>query len=119
MSISAPQESLRTRSADFFETCLGFFYPNICQICGKGRAMAREGYVCADCWSGPKGVNFIVPPFCDKCGLPFEGSITNEFVCGNCRDQVLHFRRARAAVKLKDVVQQTVHHFKYKQSALV
>jgi competence protein ComFC len=116
MSLSAPGEDPINRVADFFETLLGFFYPHICQICAEGVATAREGFVCADCWSGPRGVHFIVPPFCEKCGLPFEGSITTEFTCGNCRDQTLHFRRARAAVKLGDVVQETVHKFKYNKA---
>lgn len=100
----------------FAERLLGLFYPNTCQICEKGSATANEGFVCANCWSGPHGVHFVVPPFCDKCGLPFEGDISNEFVCSNCRDQTLHFRSARAAVKLKDVVQETVHRYKYNNS---
>ena len=52
---------------------LGFFYPEICQLCEAERATARDGFVCARCWSQ---VRFIRPPFCERCGLPFPGDIT-------------------------------------------
>src|SRR5262249_8242110 len=54
---------------------LSFVYPETCQICSSHRATKDEGYVCARCWSGHGGVRFIRPPFCERCGLPYEGDI--------------------------------------------
>src|SRR5207249_2088609 len=68
------------------EAALGFFYPQVCQICRDGRAGPDEGYVCRKCWSRPGAIQFIVPPFCSRCGLPFEGEITTAFECSNCRE---------------------------------
>lgn len=98
---------------EWVESALGFIYPNVCQACEKQAASAREGYVCAECW---KDIQFIVPPFCRRCGLPYEGDITTEFQCGNCHDVELHFDYARAAVAAKSVVREVIHRFKYHQS---
>jgi len=66
----------------WFGIGLGFFYPEICQLCETERATAGDGFVCARCWSQ---VRFIKPPFCGRCGLPFAGDITTPFECTNCR----------------------------------
>lgn len=95
---------------EWLNTGLGFFYPNVCQICQIGCATEREGYVCAECW---KQVRFIRPPFCDRCGLPFQGDLTTKFVCTNCRELELHFSSARSAVVAKTVVLEVIHRFKY------
>jgi competence protein ComFC len=89
---------------------LGFLYPAVCQICGKARATPDEGYVCADC---RRGVRWVEPPFCERCGLPFDGEITTVFECGNCREMELHFLRARAAVAASGIVLDVIHRYKY------
>lgn len=92
---------------------LNFLYPEACQICGGARATPAEGYVCRRCWLQ---VRFIRPPFCDRCGLPFEGDITTKFECTNCREMELHFTSARSAVVAKGVVLEIIHRFKYQQA---
>jgi ComF family protein len=99
-----------------FDRIAAFFYPEVCQICKNERASAKEGFVCARCWAKPDGVQFVVEPFCRCCGLPFEGDINIVFECANCRDQRLHFRSARAAVKLTGLVQAVIHRYKYNQA---
>src|ERR1041384_6107892 len=89
---------------------LGFLYPEVCQICRKERATVLEGYVGAQCGNT---VEFIKPPFCQRCGLPFEGSLTNSFECANCRELDLSFSYARSAVAAKGVVLQAIHKYKY------
>jgi ComF family protein len=95
---------------------LALFYPNICQICREQKATAKEGYVCAGCWSKKDGVKFIVDPYCRCCGLPFEGEISVSFECSNCRDEQFHFRFARAAVRLSGLVQDVIHRYKYNEA---
>ena len=91
-------------------TGLGFIYPEICQVCLEEKATAREGFVCAHCW---QSVRFIRPPFCERCGLPFEGDITTTFECTNCREMELHFRSARSAVTANEFVRNIIHRYKY------
>jgi competence protein ComFC len=89
---------------------LALIYPEVCQLCLAERATAREGYVGPHCWSQ---VRFIRPPFCDRCGLPFEGDLTTKFECSNCREMDLHFTSARSAVVAKTAVLEVIHRFKY------
>lgn len=92
---------------------LGLIYPEVCQICHDHRAPFDEGLVCTQCRGQ---VRFIQPPFCDRCGLPFEGEITNTFECTNCRELELHFNSARSAVVLKTVVSEAMHAYKYNRA---
>jgi len=89
---------------------LGFFYPEVCALCQEEEATAREGFVGARC---RKQAQFIRPPFCERCGLPFAGDITASFECANCRDLKLYFSSARSAVVAKTAVLEAIHRFKY------
>jgi ComF family protein len=88
----------------------GFFYPEVCQLCGAARAAPAEGFVCAGCRGK---VRFIEPPFCDCCGRPYEGALTTRFICAHCRESPPRFRFARAAVAARDPVLEVIHHYKY------
>ena len=92
---------------------LSLVYPEVCQLCSAERAGPGEGYVCARCRSQ---VEFIQPPFCQCCGLPFEGDLTAPFSCTNCRDLDLHFRLARSAVVAKTTALQVIYRYKYSKS---
>ena len=92
---------------------LSFLYPEACQLCGDCRAQPADGYVCADCW---RQVRFIRSPFCERCGLPFEGDLTTQFECTNCRELELHFSAARSAVVARGIVLEVIHRYKYQQA---
>jgi len=92
---------------------LGFVYPEVCQICGRERATSAEGFVGARCW---QRVRFIVPPFCQRCGLPYQGDITTKFECQNCRETNLHFRAARSAVTANELMLEVIHRYKYQRA---
>jgi ComF family protein len=97
----------------WLNTGLGFFFPEICQLCEAEHATAKEGFVGAKCWSH---VRFIRPPFCERCGLPFVGDITTSFECTNCREMELHFSYARSAAVAKTAVLEAIHRFKYQRA---
>jgi competence protein ComFC len=107
--VNAPS-IIPARVRPWFDAALGFVYPEVCQLCQKHRATPPEGYVCAECW---KEVRFIVPPFCERCGLPFHGEIDDAFECSNCREMELHFAAARSAVAARGPVLEAVHRYKY------
>ena len=92
---------------------LGLFFPEVCQLCHEERATPRAGFVGPRCWAQ---VRFIRAPFCERCGLPFEGDLTTKFVCTNCHDMNLHFTSARSAVVAKTAVLEAIHRFKYSQA---
>lgn len=103
----------RSITANWSEAALGFIYPAVCQLCTSRRATAAEGYVCSECY---QRVRFIKPPFCERCGLPFEGALTTPFECSNCREMDLHFSSARSAVIAKDVALEVIHRYKYSRA---
>jgi ComF family protein len=92
---------------------LGWLYPEVCQLCGGARATPAEGYVCGGCRAR---VRFIEPPFCQRCGRPYEGDITTQFECANCQQMEWHFRSARSAVVARDPVLEVIHRYKYQRA---
>ncbi len=98
------------RTKSWLNAGLSFLYPESCQLCSKARATPAEGFVCADCKAQ---VRIIQPPFCERCGLPYEGAITTRFECANCLDANWHFHSARSAVVARDQVLDVIHRYKY------
>jgi ComF family protein len=98
---------------EWIEAILGLFYPNLCQICRHESAGRKDGYVCPTCRAKPGAIRFINPPFCARCGLPFEGEISQPFQCSNCMELEFAFDYARAAVAAKGLVLEVIHRFKY------
>ena len=96
----------------WFNVSLGFFYPEVCRLCEAEPATAGDGFVGARCRSQAR---FIQPPFCERCGLPYEGDITTPFECANCREMELRFTSARSAVVARGVVLEAIHRFKYQR----
>jgi competence protein ComFC len=96
-----------------WNTTLGFFYPEVCALCQDEPATAAEGFVGARC---RRAVQFVRPPFCERCGLPVDGEISASFECSNCRDMKLYFSSARSAVVAKTVALEAIHHFKYSRA---
>jgi competence protein ComFC len=92
------------------EALASLVYPEVCQCCGQERAVPAQGYVGELC---RKKVRPIRAPFCERCGRPCQGDITNVFECTNCRGVALHFTYARAAVAAGEVVRDVIHRYKY------
>ena len=61
-------------------------------------------------------MRFIEPPFCSRCGLPFEGDIHQSFECANCFASEWEFRSARSAVIARDEVLKIIHRYKYQRA---
>jgi ComF family protein len=92
---------------------LGLLYPEVCQLCREERATPAEGYVCEGCRAKAR---FIQEPFCQHCGRPYEGAITTQFECSNCKEMEWHFQSARSAVIARDPVLEVIHRYKYQRA---
>jgi competence protein ComFC len=106
--MSAVAESIRS----WLNAGLAMAYPEVCQLCGMSRATPAEGFVCAGCRSK---VRFIKRPFCERCGRPYQGAITGQFQCPNCREHELYFGHARSAVVACERMLEVIHRYKYKR----
>ncbi|HEY3857119.1 MAG TPA: ComF family protein [Verrucomicrobiae bacterium] len=96
-----------------YDAALNFFYPPVCQLCKNERAMAKDGYVGGKCWSG---LRFLTEPYCERCGLPYEGNITHSFVCQNCKDMDFGFSFARSAMVANPLILQAIALYKYNRA---
>src|SRR6266576_32489 len=93
---------------ELLQAAVSLLYPPVCTICG--RSIRAGEYLCGGCETR---VTRIVPPFCQKCSEPFEGSITGAFTCANCAHRTIYFEAAVAAYRGRGIVRQIVHEFKY------
>ncbi|WP_408904041.1 double zinc ribbon domain-containing protein [Rhodopila sp.] len=66
--------------------------PPQCPVCGS--AVDRQGALCAGCFAR---INFVTPPFCERCGVPFAAHQAG--ACPACTDHPPVFRQARAALR--------------------
>src|SRR5689334_18754046 len=110
MAITGKGRGFPAQGKTWLDAVLSFLYPEVCQLCGQEPAGPGHGYVGENC---RKNVEFIKPPFCGRCGLPFEGAITTPFECVNCQDVRLYFTYARSAVEVRGVMRDIVHRYKY------
>lgn len=95
-------------NSELFEAAVSLLYPPACSVCG---AKVRAGkYLCDACEAK---VVPIVPPFCQTCSEPFEGSITGAFSCANCAHRTIHFDAAVSAYRGRGIVREIIHQFKY------
>jgi ComF family protein len=94
--------------SELFQAAVSLLYPATCSICGK-HVRAGE-YLCDGCEAK---ITRIVPPFCETCSEPFEGSINAAFSCANCAHRTIHFDAAIAAYRGRGIVRDVIHEFKY------
>lgn len=97
-------------SKSWLDAALSFLYPEVCQICNQEPATPGNGFVGDNC---RKNVTRIDPPFCERCGLAFEGEITGAFECSNCREEDYAFTHARSAAFARGTLLDIIHKYKY------
>jgi competence protein ComFC len=100
-------------SKSWLDAIASFLYPEVCQICNQEPATPGNGFVGDIC---RKNVTEIVPPFCERCGLAFEGDITSAFECSNCRTQDYAFTYARSAALARTTLLDIIHRYKYSRA---
>lgn len=71
--------------------------PPRCLACGS--TVEQPGALCSPCW---QGIDFLAPPQCSLCGLPFEFDVGPVPLCGACARERPAFDRARAVMRYDD-----------------
>ena len=100
-------------SKTWLDAACSFLYPEVCQICNQEPATPGSGFVGDNC---RKNVTKIVPPFCERCGLAFEGDISGPFECSNCRTESYAFTYARSAAFARGTLLDIIHKYKYNRA---
>jgi ComF family protein len=96
------------QKSELFEAAVSLLYPATCSICRKH--VRASDYLCNGCEAE---IVRIVPPFCETCSEPFEGSINTAFSCANCAHRTIYFDAAVAAYRGRGIVRDVIHEFKY------
>lgn len=87
---------------------LDLMLPPQCMGC---RTLVDEpGQLCPACW---RGLEFVTPPFCACCGLPFAVDLGPDTLCGDCMRLPPPFSRARAVLRYDDAVRPLIVGFKH------
>lgn len=88
--------------------CLDILFPPQCLSCDQ--LVGTHGTLCQPCW---QHIQFITAPFCNACGLPFEYSIGDDMLCGECIHELPVFAKARSAIRYDDYSRGLVLKLKY------
>jgi len=97
---------LETLGRGLVELC----YPRYCQFCDSRDCADETPFICKACLAK---VPFTTEPMCVLCGLPLDGPSGEQADCPHCRETEWSFERAVSAVRLRGVVKEVVHRFKY------
>lgn len=88
---------------------LDMLFSRSCEGCGV--PMAEEsGCLCWDCQTQ---VKLVQVPFCERCGDPVAGMVSDIFQCAWCRKTTPAFDWARSAVRYDGVAKQALCRLKY------
>lgn len=79
---------------------------------GCGALGARQGELCAGCWSG---LRFIHAPLCRCCGRPLPHTVVGDPLCAACVAEPPPYDRARAALAYDDASRELVLAFKHRE----
>ena len=94
------------------EVILGLVYPPVCALCHQHRADRDQGYVCTACQGS---VRRITEPCCQRCGIPFSGTIIGSQTCAACRRDSWAWDEARAAAIAEGITLECIHRLKYQR----
>lgn len=111
MNLASGIASAGARLRHGLEGFLSLVYPEVCALCREHPAGVQEGFVCSLCRSS---VQRVLPPFCERCGLPPSGEVSSRHACAHCREFRPPFESARAALIAKGPVLDVLHRFKYR-----
>jgi ComF family protein len=87
---------------------LGAVLPARCLGCGV--VVERPGTLCPACW---RAIDFLAPPHCACCGMPFELDPGEAARCGACMARPPSFARARAVFRYSDASRPLILGFKH------
>jgi ComF family protein len=79
------------------QLALNSLLPPRCLACGD--TVEQPGALCAACW---RGLDFLGPPLCAVCGLPFAFDMGPAAVCGACAGEKPAYDRARSVLRYDD-----------------
>ena len=92
-----------------------FLIPPKCVLCSASMEMGNLHAICAPC---KEAFERFKPPWCPRCGNPFQSLTTlahsPDHVCADCLESGHHYDMARAIGAYEHSLRESVHLFKYR-----
>lgn len=88
---------------------LDMLFSRSCEGCGV--SMTGEGG--SLCWDCQTSVSWVQMPFCERCGDPVAGLVSDAYECAWCRKSNPAFDWARSAVRYDGLAKTCLRRFKY------
>ena len=82
---------------------LDFLFPPLCLGCSSH--VRSWGEFCPECWASTV---FIVHPFCDRCGVPFDIEVDERTLCVSCLTHPKAFSKVRSCFLYNDISKKIV-----------
>lgn len=76
------------------------------------RSLPEGEFLCAEC---DAQLARLREPYCSKCSQPFEGAITQDFVCSTCEGRHFYFLHAISTRRNIGLARHLIHRFKYQR----
>ena len=91
---------------------LALLLPRDCPVCRGDLPWNAPAGICLSCWSD---IRPIPPPFCRRCGLPYDSFIPPEtaHLCSACHRKPPPFETARSLALYDGTIREVLHLFKY------
>lgn len=98
----------------FFNDLMNFIFASNCRVCENLLSGLEEKYICKDCFSK---IEFITPPYCDKCGKILIDSFKEieKPICRDCHSLKRHFYKARAVGIYEEALREGIHLLKFEK----
>jgi len=90
---------------------IDLLYPPDCALCGA--LLHGQRALCDAC---ADDLPHVVEPFCQTCGMAYEGIIDHAFECPNCSRLSFAFEFARPAMRKDQRTLNLIHQLKYQRS---
>jgi len=98
----------------FFNDLINFIFSANCRTCAEPFSSLKERYICQKCFSR---IEFITPPYCDKCGKVLVESFSEieKPLCKECQTVKRYFYKARGVGVYEDILRESIHIFKFEK----
>ncbi|TDU81452.1 ComF family protein [Prosthecobacter fusiformis] len=112
----AVQPVLRA-TRQLWQAALDLLYPRVCQGCEAPLPpdAPRQGIPAWFCGSCREELVEVQAPYCAVCGEPYDGAITQAFVCKNCVGRRIAFDFAVSGYKAEGPLREMILHYKYRR----
>lgn len=107
-------KSTKMKMNRYFNEVINFIFSANCRTCDTPFSSLKEKYICQRCFSK---IDFVGPPYCDKCGKLLVESFSQiqRPLCRECQTAKRYFYQARGVGLYENILRESIHLLKFKK----